>query len=257
MRKLRGKPVKEYRNFQLNVKYVYEPERPGNAIDSACLYRGPLASAVARHVSRDKSEKKLVDDLSKVDGKAGKVKGATASVDAGDHTAQISPDFSEGTDEEDFLLHGGDGEKGVGNEKRAEIEQSSGDRAVIRNNDYVLSGSADSRLCASTSESDVFSLTSASDVFAAETSQEALLVTTNKDCVLEMLIVQSPSHETVFKCAHFFLAPQLVVDGGFPVSTTDSEKAGASPTDRSFKAKKKDLVTSLTFTHVTGTALVS
>lgn len=261
-----------YRNVQLSVDFVLEPSHAGSRISSAHIYVGSLAADAGRNVVGDAASGAAGDVLATSSG------GGTDPADV-DPAAAGSSDPAGGDpaggdddmDEEERMLYGDAGVDGD-DKDMADAQQgpvatagtSSGHR-LDHGGDAPLDGAeaGGSMECPGAAvESGVFPLPpGGGDAPAPDRGGgRALLVTATKDGALEMRCMEGPAYHVVFRYAHFFLAPQLVVDDGCEPGQSqagvDVADGGAPAQGKTIKAKKKDRITSLVMTHVTGTALV-
>lgn len=111
------------------------------------------------------------------------------------------------------------------------------------------------------SETGVLKLDSAENVSARRRSY--LLVLATRDGALEIRSMLEPEYPTIFRCAHFFLGPLVVVDDGCIPSSTkqedhknDASRQNIDSGAKSLKAKKKDRISCVLMTEIAGSVLV-
>lgn len=284
----------EYSNLQLSVDCRLESPQAGNRISSAYVYKGSLGQHMKRKLVGDLSTgaggEMAVDNGVKEDGTSLGISGAATGVPGASGAGSADNEMDEEErmlygagaaedDEEERMLYGDSGAGGSGDEGKGAGTSggdSGADASVLPSATQSGDVDMDDRVgvkgekATLTKENGVFALQDGKKVQSREGNVRevpgvddecpSLLVTATKDGALELRLMQGSDYPLVFRCALFFFGAELLVDDGCePGQSTSGAEAldGSGPAQaKAIKAKKKDRITSLVLSHVTGTALV-
>jgi CPSF A subunit region/Mono-functional DNA-alkylating methyl methanesulfonate N-term len=271
-----GSVLSDYCNIRLVVELSLEAKQSGNRVASACIYKGSLSTDAVRKVVGSDGLAAIAGTGS---GVAGSANGHQAVAEGGVAVSTLraesgQDDAIDDMDEEERMLYGDAGEEermlyGDANPD-ADEDKSGGPEGMVVRTDAPGSSAGSNALLGDVIIGDVagsgahLQETTAPEAgvfpLISGTSGGSLLVTVTKDGALEMRSA-GLGYRVVLRCAHFFIAPQIVVDDGCVPDQSEQKSVaadldGGKPGVKALKAKKKDRITSLVMTQITGTTLV-